>query len=329
MKKIESYRSADLDWVEDYAQKLGGKIEGDFIIVPEDLFTGSMYFTDSGDDLVVLYTEGVFNQDFQLVTKNKKNDFIALYYNLSEGETSGFFSSNTNTSYNIGLWKYNLLVFDSSLETNYCIKAGSHVYLCSIFLSKNKLSQYAKKNPSFLKKMDSILDVTKNTVIKLDRMSDKSYYALKDLQKSRIGGAVFNLNLIGTAHLLCSDYINRMIQGENSIEKVNQSDLTSIIATQKILVDSLEKSFPSIHLLAQKANMSETKFQKLFKKITGNTPSAFFMTNKLLRAKELLEEKKLSVAQVSDALNMVSYSYFSQKFKEHFGISPKTFSTKL
>lgn len=81
--------------------------------------------------------------------------------------------------------------------------------------------------------------------------------------------------------------------------------------------------------MADKANMSESKFKSLFKKITGNTPNAFFMDNKILLAKELLEQKKLTISQVSDKLNFTNNSYFSSKFKDHFGLTPKTFLNQL
>nr|WP_306801541.1 AraC family transcriptional regulator [Flavobacterium sp. H4147] len=95
------------------------------------------------------------------------------------------------------------------------------------------------------------------------------------------------------------------------------------------LIENIEGHFPSIKFLADKANMSESKFKSLFNKITGSTPNMFFMENKLLLGKDLLETKEMSISQISDKLNFTNNSYFAAKFKEHFGISPKTFVKEL
>nr|WP_262898989.1 AraC family transcriptional regulator [Flavobacterium branchiicola] len=95
------------------------------------------------------------------------------------------------------------------------------------------------------------------------------------------------------------------------------------------LIKNIENHFPSIKSLAENANMSESKFKNLFHKITGDTPNVFFMENKLLLAKELLEKKQLSISQVSDQLNFTNNSYFASKFKEYFGLSPKIFVKEL
>ncbi|MNY60985.1 Virulence regulon transcriptional activator VirF [compost metagenome] len=81
--------------------------------------------------------------------------------------------------------------------------------------------------------------------------------------------------------------------------------------------------------MASRANMFESKFKNLFRKITGLTPNKFFMDNKLLKAKEMLESKQLSISQVSDQLSFTNNSYFASKFKENFGLSPKTFVKQL
>ena len=98
---------------------------------------------------------------------------------------------------------------------------------------------------------------------------------------------------------------------------------------QMLLIKCVEEHFPSIVYMASKANMSESKFKNLFKKITCSTPNSFFIANKLSLAKELLETKQYSISQISDRLHFSNNSYFTSKFKEHFGVSPKIFSKQL
>jgi AraC-like DNA-binding protein len=64
-------------------------------------------------------------------------------------------------------------------------------------------------------------------------------------------------------------------------------------------------------------------------KITRKTPQAFFMKNKLLKAKKLLEENNLTTSQISDLLYLSDSSYLAFKNKEHFGLSAKMFLNQL
>lgn len=326
MKIIEHSYGADLDWIEPFANKLGGKVEGNFITVPDDIFTGTRYFLDCGDDIIAYYVDVINNKDVNLIQKNTRNDFIGIYYNLTEGDVT---YSSTNFSQNVGRWQYNLLVIDSALETNYNIKAGTRSHVLCIFIKKDRMASFTKMNNITMQNLSRITDSSQNTIIRFDRMSSESYHLIDDLHKLKIGGPVFDLNLIGTVHLLLSNFFKKMSTSRIIIQKVNEADLANIIATQMYLTETIENPFPSIQFMARKANMSESKFKNLFKKITGKTPNIFFMENKLIKAKELLEENQLTVSQISDKLHFTNNSYFASKFKEYFGLSPKTFVNQL
>ncbi|TPG29928.1 helix-turn-helix domain-containing protein [Flavobacterium pectinovorum] len=294
--------------------------------IPDKVRSGNSYFLDCGDGITAFYVDVKFNIDLHMYQNNKTNDFVGLYYNLTEGETT---LSGTDYKHDIGRWQYNLYVIDSTLKSNYYVKTGSKTFLLCIFIKKNTLESFAKKNNINFKNINQITDPKKNTIIRFDRMSSESYHILTDLRKLTVGGPVFDLHLTATVHLLLSNYLRKIAGNRIIIQTVNEHDLASIIAIQKFLIDNIEGHFPTIKLMARNANMSESKFKNLFKKITGTTPNAFFMDNKLLSAKDLLEERKLTISQVSDQLNFTNNSYFASKFKEQFGLSPKVFINQL
>lgn len=326
MKIIEHSYGADLTWVENFANQFGGKIDGNFVIIPEELQTGTRYILDCGEGIIAYYINVVYNKNFRLIQKNKNSDFVGLYYNLTEGEAT---VSNESSVYGVGRWQYNLSIIDGSLETDYNVKAGSSTFALCIFIKKSMIEKFVKKNDIPLRDVDKITDPTKNTIIRFDRMSSDSYHLLNDLRKLKVGGPIFNLNMIGTVQMLIANYLKKMSTHRIIIQTVNSSDLNGIITTQMFLIEHINEHFPSIALMAKMANMSESKFKNLFRKITGLTPNKFFMDNKLLKAKELLEKKQLSISQVSDQLSFTNNSYFASKFKENFGISPKTFIKQL
>lgn len=326
MKIIEHYYGADLSWVEHYAAQIGGKIEGNFIILPEDSQTGIRYFLDCGDGIFAYYINVEYHRNFQFLQKNLNQDFVGFYYNLTEGEAS---VSSGNFMYNVGRWQYNLAVIDRSLESKYDVVKGSKTFALCIFIKKSMIKAYAKKNNIVIQNIDSLVDSKENTIVRFDRMSSESFHLLNDLRKLEVGGAIFDLNLRGTVHLLISNYLKKIATKRLIVQTVNETDLANIINIQMYLINHLGEHFPSIQHMAKMANMSESKFKSLFKKITGDTANVFFMENKLLFAKELLEKKQLTISQISDQLHFTNNSYFASKFKEHFGLSPKAFNKQL
>lgn len=266
------------------------------------------------------------HKNVQLIQKNAKNDFIGIYYNLTEGESK---LSCNSTSNEMGLWSYNLSVIEGASEFKHSIKAGSKSFTLYIFIKKKILNSYAQKDPSFRRKIAEIINPKKDTFVKWDRMSNQSLQNLIDLRKLKVGGVLFNLNLTATVHLLLSDYLLKLSDKEIENRMIHPTDWASIVSAQKFLVDNIENPFPSNKFIAERFNMSESKFKDLFKQITDISPNTFFMDNKLQRAKELLEDKQLSITQVSEKLNFTNNSYFALMFKTKFGVPPKIFIRQL
>lgn len=326
MKKIIHHYGVELDWVEPLTKQLEGKVDGNFILVPDYIHTGCRYFLNCDFGISVLYIDVLYNTEIHYRQENKTDDFVGIYYNLSEGEA--FFVSD-DVSNSIGRWNYNLSFIDSSLSHDYIVKSGSHVFTLCIFIKKDLVKEYFQNNPSLKDHADDILNPKLNTIVKFTRMSNMSFHLLMNLRSHRVGGMSFDFHLRGTVQCLLADYIEKMTFDEIVIDKVSKRDFKEIVSSQAYLILNLYEIFPSIELLAEKAGMSTSKYKSLFKKITGLTPNAFFMNNKLLEAKRLLIEKQLNIEQISNTLCFTNNSYFTVKFKELFGISPKKFIKQL
>lgn len=69
-------------------------------------------------------------------------------------------------------------------------------------------------------------------------------------------------------------------------------------------------------------NMSESSFKREFKKTFNDSPAQYIRLKKLNRAKELLQLKSQSVAEVAFECGFNDLAHFSKTFKDHFGVSP-------
>lgn len=74
--------------------------------------------------------------------------------------------------------------------------------------------------------------------------------------------------------------------------------------------------------LAEKFNLSESHFRKLFREFTGLSPIEYRNGLRIEHAKELLSQNTASVSEVALAVGIEDQFYFSRIFKEYEGISP-------
>lgn len=74
--------------------------------------------------------------------------------------------------------------------------------------------------------------------------------------------------------------------------------------------------------LANMCHVSESCFRNLFKQYSGKTPTRYCLDNRMLRAKQLLENGLYSVAEVAAMVGYRDAGYFTKVFKKETGILP-------
>ena len=77
--------------------------------------------------------------------------------------------------------------------------------------------------------------------------------------------------------------------------------------------------------LARAANLSPFHFARAFRKATGESPHRFVRGCRLERAKDLLAQDDLSLAEIALACNFSSQSSFTRAFTRAYGIAPGKF----
>ena len=85
----------------------------------------------------------------------------------------------------------------------------------------------------------------------------------------------------------------------------------------------------SVADLARQVGLSEVYFRKLFKLVTGASPSKFITDCRVKRAKELLFEDYLNLDEIAERCGFSSLSYFCRVFKSSTGMTPGEFRARL
>lgn len=151
--------------------------------------------------------------------------------------------------------------------------------------------------------------------------------ALKaELESKGLGGRLYVDSLSTTlfTHLL------RHYTVQKPILSVRESGLPTYQLRQVI-------EYISVHLdrnltlseLAAVARMSPSYFTQLFKQSTGLTPHKYVTGHRVKRAKQLLIEGKLAIADIALEVGFAHQSHLNRHFKRWVGVTPKVFLSNL
>lgn len=81
--------------------------------------------------------------------------------------------------------------------------------------------------------------------------------------------------------------------------------------------------------VAEYIGMSESYFSRYFKKVMGEGFSEYLNKVRVEKAKEVLQDKKITMQEVAELVGYSNSAYFTQIFKNLTGISPKMYQKQF
>lgn len=87
-------------------------------------------------------------------------------------------------------------------------------------------------------------------------------------------------------------------------------------------MDSPDSASPTVTELAATAHVSTNHFIRSFRHVLGTTPHQLVMARRCQRAMELLRQRGLTIADVSDEAGYSSPAYFVASFRQQLGVTP-------
>ena len=145
---------------------------------------------------------------------------------------------------------------------------------------------------------------------------------------------LLNCNLQGFARSIYLEsivlYLLYQVQKNNLVFQLNCDtcsfvnkplELEKIQKAKEFILVNLDQSI-TIPALANYVGTNQCYLKKGFKEVFGQTIYEFVQENKMVKAKYLLQQNKLSLQEISAIVGYASLSSFSQTYKNYYGISP-------
>jgi signal transduction histidine kinase/ligand-binding sensor domain-containing protein/DNA-binding response OmpR family regulator len=127
--------------------------------------------------------------------------------------------------------------------------------------------------------------------------------------------------------------LRKKLKDKYSAGEKEESNIKVVSADEKLLQKFNDKlraqiSNPdlSVESISKELGLSRVHLNRRLKIITNESPGNYIRRFRLKQAALLLTDKKMSIAEVAYAVGFSSHAYFSNIFKEHFGISPSEYS---
>lgn len=116
-------------------------------------------------------------------------------------------------------------------------------------------------------------------------------------------------------------YITRIYEDQKPIHKDQNFQIAEVIA---YMDTHFEEAF-SVHTLAEKANLSERHFSRIFTQTYGITPIRYINKLRLHQAALLLRHTDQPITHIAFQCGFNDSNYFTKQFKQLFGTSPNMY----
>ncbi|MFG6686745.1 helix-turn-helix domain-containing protein [Mariniflexile sp. HNIBRBA6329] len=119
-------------------------------------------------------------------------------------------------------------------------------------------------------------------------------------------------------------------QSNNQKQKIRLTfeDIHKIREGQKIIINNLEKDFPSLKDFALQLGTNEFKLKYGFKELYGTTVHRFLMEERLRKSKMMIQFTQQSLKSIAQMTGFKSIAHFSRTFKKRFGYTPSDLRKK-
>jgi AraC-like DNA-binding protein len=317
IKKIDSF-------LHEIAGQLGVEVKNGGFRIPPDQGEGYFLQVQFNENILITYYELMLNQQSTIIRKKSDNhNIIPIIFWLSN---SGIKQELNAEKKEIGKDTPNgIFLPANSVETVYTIPKGVAVKNLTVFIDKNWLRNNTLQQDNFINNV--ILSSSQFFLFEdISYKMEEVLMPIEETLKNNMDHPLAKINLYANTMTLIYLFFEKILtrSSNNQVVKFTHQDIQRVFKVKAVLIRD-HVSIPSTTHLAQECGISERKLQRLFKQVFGKSIYQFAMAVKMEEAKKMLASRKYNVSEVGFLVGYSNLSHFIEKYKEHFGLTPKAF----
>ena len=121
---------------------------------------------------------------------------------------------------------------------------------------------------------------------------------------------------------LLKQKFTKVTEEETPETKIISSDEKLVYKFNEKLKEQIRNPDLSVESISRELGISRVHLNRRLKSIINESPSTYIRDYRLKQAARMLAEKKLSIAEIAYAVGFSSHAYFSNTFKERYGMTP-------
>lgn len=148
------------------------------------------------------------------------------------------------------------------------------------------------------------------TLYKVNRKRNTQYLLKNEEDEEVVEAVEFAIQQLPSERRL----LRSLDDDENSLQVVQQA--------REYIQNNLSKDL-SLIMISQYVNMNPSYFSRMFKQKTGENISDYIHRLRIEKAKELIENSTMKIAEIGESLGFGSAGYFTTYFKKATGSTPQ------
>jgi len=307
--------SPNMGFMAGFANAIGTTIINDRIEFPENIGSGYIKMLDLGMMFKLLIFKCHLKEEvvFRRIASKERKDVI----------TMAFHNTNRGKGYSGSILPY---VQITSADLNFDTVFLANTDIATVFIAihtdaiKNMLN--LKQGHGFFSTIISSRQAYLYEEIISPQMQEVFLQVIHGKPQDELRDFYYKLRAEELIYLLFSEMLKR---NDARSYTINSSDARRMYDLRDKIVAQLNVQ-PNLSELAKFSGMSESKMQRLFKQIFGNSIYNYYQSIRMNEAAYLLKNESYTVSEVGYKLGFSNLSHFTRLFERYFGIKPKKFS---
>jgi len=294
--------------------------KGDFQIgIPPGLGTGQIWFREITNGMGLIIIKDMKPVDV-LEIEYQHDKSIPAYALIFFKELGGFVRLYSEKERKETIIQNGAYLISSAIGESHTFLPDKTTNLVSIFI----FPEFIEKHLQSLIHHKNIGDqsaAVEEFLMQTDTLTSDIHLGMNALENNQFTGKLKCIYLESKALELIALFFKASEEKESPKYSLGKREQQQILNAQSILKERLDNP-PGIIELARLVGLNEYKLRLGFKEVFDNTIYGYLRQQRMLKAKELIETRELSVSEAGYMVGYSNMSHFATAFKNEFGITP-------